>query len=105
MTDFHGGVGQPLKSLLSHRPCQTIRATVRVDAADLFEGLLVNHCHKVVRTAGYIGPRTIRLHEDASGAAPKAHIPLGMCLLLMVRHLERHKTRLFYYLKLQDQIG
>ena len=35
--------------------------------------------------------------------APGKRSPLGLQLLMMVEHLERHKDQLFYYLKLQGQ--
>ncbi len=35
--------------------------------------------------------------------APSVSMPLGRHLLLMIQHLERHKSQLFYYLKLQGK--
>jgi DinB superfamily len=35
--------------------------------------------------------------------APSVSMPLGRHLLTMIQHLERHKSQLFYYLKLQGK--
>jgi hypothetical protein len=36
--------------------------------------------------------------------APGAPLALGRHLLQMVQHLDRHKSQLFYYLKLQGKL-
>jgi hypothetical protein len=41
--------------------------------------------------------------EMAAPWAPGVECPLGLHLLRMVQHLERHKSQLFYYLKLQGK--
>ncbi|MGA8868294.1 MAG: DinB family protein [Candidatus Sulfotelmatobacter sp.] len=41
--------------------------------------------------------------EVAAPWAKNARMPLGRQLLQMVQHLDRHKTQLFYYLKLQGK--
>ena len=49
------------------------------------------------------GERDLATKEMAAPWAPGATQPLGQHLLRMVQHLERHKTQLFFYLKLQGK--
>ncbi len=49
------------------------------------------------------GEKDLAGREIAAPWAPGVPLPLGRQLLLMIEHLERHKSQLFYYLKLQDK--
>lgn len=49
------------------------------------------------------GENDLAYKEVAAPWAPAAPMILGRHLLQMVRHLDRHKSQLFYYLKLQGK--
>lgn len=49
------------------------------------------------------GENDLANREMAAPWAPGITSPLGRHLLQMVQHLERHKSQLFYYLKLQGK--
>jgi hypothetical protein len=49
------------------------------------------------------GEKDLAGHEIAAPWAPGVRLPLGQQLLQMVQHLDRHKSQLFYYLKLQGK--
>jgi len=49
------------------------------------------------------GERNLGNKMMAAPWAPKARVVLGAHLLHMVQHLEKHKSQLFYYLKLQGK--
>lgn len=47
--------------------------------------------------------RDLGSKEIAAPWAPGTSMPLGLHLLRMIQHLDRHKSQLFYYLKLQGK--
>jgi uncharacterized damage-inducible protein DinB len=49
------------------------------------------------------GEEALAQREMAAPWAPTVKYALGRHLLQMIQHLERHKSQLFYYLKLQGQ--
>jgi uncharacterized damage-inducible protein DinB len=49
------------------------------------------------------GEKDLAGQEITAPWAPGVGLPLGQQLLQMIQHLERHKSQLFYYLKLQDK--
>ncbi len=49
------------------------------------------------------GEEALANQDVAAPWAPDRRCPLGQHLLQMVQHLDRHKSQLFYYLKLQGQ--
>lgn len=49
------------------------------------------------------GEEDLESRKMAAPWAPSATMPLGRHLLMMIEHLERHKSQLFYYLKLQGK--
>jgi DinB superfamily len=49
------------------------------------------------------GENDLENRKIAAPWAPSVSKPLGGHLLMMVQHLERHKSQLFYYLKLQGK--
>ena len=49
------------------------------------------------------GEQYLALRHVAAPWAPGAALPLGRQFLAMLEHLEKHKSQLFYYLKLQGK--
>lgn len=49
------------------------------------------------------GEKALENREMAAPWAPQVQMPLGQWMLRMIQHLERHKSQLFYYLKLQGK--
>jgi uncharacterized damage-inducible protein DinB len=49
------------------------------------------------------GESELAIREIGAPWAPSVRMPLGRQLLQMIQHLERHKSQLFYYLKLQGK--
>ncbi|MBN8730361.1 MAG: DinB family protein [Acidobacteria bacterium] len=63
--------------------------------------LLADDKELVLKMIGMAGDHDLSTRTLASPWKPSDVHPLGYHFLRMVRHLDRHKSQLFYYLKLQ----
>ena len=74
-----------------------------VDSVEQVRDLLANDKAIALQMVAQAGERDLENQKMAAPWAPNVEMSLGRHLLSMVQHLERHKSQLFYYLKLQGE--
>jgi len=74
-----------------------------IESVDEAKKLLERDRAIALRMIEQAGEHDLASKEMAAPWAPEAKLPLGLHLLRMIQHLERHKSQLFYYLKLQGK--
>jgi hypothetical protein len=74
-----------------------------VNSVEEAEKLLAEDKDIALRMIDQAGESALANREIAAPWAPDVRYALGRHLLQMVQHLERHKSQLFYYLKLQGK--
>ncbi len=74
-----------------------------IDSVDEARQLLEDDKAIALRMVAEAGEESLAGKLIGAPWAPGIKSPLGRQLLQMVQHLERHKTQLFYYLKLQGK--
>jgi DinB superfamily len=74
-----------------------------VESVEQAKKLLAADKAVAVQMIDQAGESDLENRMMAAPWAPSVPMPLGRHLLTMVQHLERHKSQLFYYLKLQGK--
>ncbi|HEX8983835.1 MAG TPA: DinB family protein [Bryobacteraceae bacterium] len=81
-------------------PAEQMPAVKSVEEA---RALLAEDKQIALQMVDQAGENSLATKEMAAPWAPNARFPLGWHLHQMVQHLDRHKSQLFYYLKLQGK--
>jgi DinB superfamily len=74
-----------------------------IDSVEQAKKLLANDKAVALQMIDQAGETDLNIRQMAAPWAPATRMPLGRHLLSMVHHLDRHKSQLFYYLKLQGK--
>ena len=81
-------------------PAEKLPAVESVEEA---KKLLYEDKALALQTIDQAGENSLANQEVAAPWAPATRLVLGRQLLQMIQHLDRHKSQLFYYLKLQGK--
>jgi len=81
-------------------PAEKLPSASAVDEA---RKLLFEDKALAIRMIDEAGEDDLESKQVAAPWAPGISLPLGRYLLQMVQHLDRHKSQLYYYLKLQGR--
>ena len=74
-----------------------------IDSVEQAKKLLAEDKAIALQMIDQAGERDLENRKLAAPWAPSDTKPLGQYLLMSIQHLERHKSQLFYYLKLQGK--
>ena len=74
-----------------------------IDSVEQAKKLLAEDKAIALQMIEKAGERNLGNRKLAAPWAPSDTKPLGQYLLMSIQHLERHKSQLFYYLKLQGK--
>ncbi len=74
-----------------------------VESVDAAKRLLEEDHALALQMIDRAGEHDLESKEIVAPWAPGISMPLGQHLLRMIQHLDRHKSQLFYYLKLQGK--
>jgi hypothetical protein len=74
-----------------------------IESVDEAKRLLAEDKAVALQMIDKAGENDLACREMAAPWAPGASLALGRHLLRMIQHLDRHKSQLFYYLKLQGK--
>jgi len=74
-----------------------------ISSVDEAKRLLAEDKAIALRMIDKAGEKELATREMAAPWYPGVFMPLGRHLLKMIQHLDRHKSQLFYYLKLQGK--
>jgi uncharacterized damage-inducible protein DinB len=93
--------GTSLEDLLPEVNLPPAEKLPRVASVEEAKRLLAEDEAVALEMIALAGENDLANRVVAAPWAPEASMPLGRHLLRMIEHLERHKSQLFYYLKLQ----
>ena len=82
-------------------PAEMLPSIVSVAEA---KALLAEDKALALQMIAQAGEHDLASREIAAPWAPGLVLPLGRQVLQMIQHLDRHKSQLFYYLKLQGKL-
>jgi DinB superfamily len=74
-----------------------------IESVDQAKKLLAEDKAVALQMIDRAGESDLEIRKFPAPWAPSVPMPLGRHLLMMIQHLERHKSQLFYYLKLQGK--
>jgi uncharacterized damage-inducible protein DinB len=74
-----------------------------VESVSEVRRLLTKDKAQALQLLDEIGENELANREISAPWAPDVKLPLGCHLLHMIQHLDKHKSQLFYYLKLQGK--
>lgn len=74
-----------------------------IESVDEAKRLLAEDKVLALQMVDQAGEKELATRTVAAPWAPTAQLPLGRQFLQMIQHLDRHKSQLFYYLKLQGK--
>lgn len=95
--------GKSLEDLPPEEQLPPAEKLPSVRSVDEARRLLADDEAVAMRMIGQAGESDLEGRKVAAPWSPGQPLPLGQQLLRMIQHLERHKSQLFYYLKLQGK--
>jgi len=95
--------GRKLEDLLREKNLPPAEKLPAVESVDQAKRLLAEDKAVALQMIDKAGEDDLASREMAAPWAPGKSMPLGRHLFQMNRHLDRHKSQLFYYLKLQGK--
>ncbi len=95
--------GKKLEDLLPEEMLPPAEKLPAIESVEEAKKLLAEDKVIALRIIDEVGESELEGRELAAPWAPAVQLPLGRHFLQMVQHLDRHKSQLFYYLKLQGK--
>lgn len=95
--------GEKLEELSPEQMLPPAEAMPSIDSVGETRKLLLEDKATALAMVDRAGENDLAHRQIATPWAPDTKLPLGRHLLNMVRHLDRHKNQLYYYLKLQGK--
>lgn len=93
--------GMKLEGLASEEMLPPAEKMPGIESVEEAKRLLAEDKALALEMIDQAGEKDLAVQQVAAPWAPGTPLPLGRQLLQMVQHLDRHKSQLFYYLKLQ----
>lgn len=93
--------GKKMEDLLPEEVLPPAEKLPTVKSVDEAKRLLAEDQALALQIIDQAGENDLANRAIAAPWAPGVSLPLGRHLLQMIQHLDRHKSQLFYYLKLQ----
>jgi len=95
--------GKKLEDLSPEENLPPAEKLPTVESVDEAKRLLAEDKAIALQMVDKAGENDLASREIAAPWAPSVSMTLGQHLLRMIQHLDRHKSQLFYYLKLQGK--
>lgn len=95
--------GKKLEDLSPEENLPPAEKLPAVESVDKAKRLLAEDKAVALQMIDKAGEHDLASKEIAAPWAPGKSMPLGRHLFQMIQHLDRHKSQLFYYLKLQGK--